>query len=119
MKFPCEIIVWKVLPAIRARLACELAKQGLPQKEIAQKLGITEAAVSQYINKKRASEFDFGKHFEKDFKEIARKLKQGEGVLTAMECSCTICKELRKQGLMCQVHKAGSELPSTCDICLK
>ena len=48
MKCPCEIIVWDVLPCIRAALAAELVEKGLSQNEISKMLGITQAAVSQY-----------------------------------------------------------------------
>ncbi|HUI40108.1 MAG TPA: helix-turn-helix domain-containing protein [Methanothrix sp.] len=49
MKFPCEIIVWDVLPSIRAAIAKELVKRGISQKEVSQMLGITPPAVSQYV----------------------------------------------------------------------
>ena len=93
MKFPCEIIVWKVLPAIRSQLAVELAKQGLPQREIAKKLDITEAAVSQYINKKRAQEFKIDEKLVKDFTEAAKKLSEDSTPQKMMEESCRLCKD--------------------------
>ncbi len=34
MKPPCEVIVWYVIPTIRAELAKELVKMGMSQKEI-------------------------------------------------------------------------------------
>ena len=45
MKSPCEIAVWFILPQIRAGLARELVRQGLSQKETAEKLKLTPAAV--------------------------------------------------------------------------
>jgi Predicted transcriptional regulator len=56
MKFPCELIVWDVLPSIRSELAKKLSKSGLSQKEVSERLEITQAAVSQYINKKEDME---------------------------------------------------------------
>ena len=53
MKPPCELIVWYVIPTIRAELAKELIKLGLSQKEVSERLGITQSAVSQYVKDKR------------------------------------------------------------------
>ncbi|MFQ5998558.1 MAG: transcriptional regulator [Candidatus Bathyarchaeia archaeon] len=49
MKPPCVVVVLKVLPAIRAMVSKELvSKYGLSVSEVAVKMGLTEAAVSQY-----------------------------------------------------------------------
>ena len=53
MKPPCELIVWYVLPTIRYELTKELLRLGLSQKEVSESLGITQAAVSQYVKEKR------------------------------------------------------------------
>ncbi len=66
MKFPCEIIVWAVLPSIRAAVAEELIKKGLSQNEISKTLGITQADVSQYTSKKRGSRLNFSAGCEKE-----------------------------------------------------
>jgi len=47
---PSEIVVEEVLPTIRAMLARELADEGLTQQAIADHLGVTQAAVSAYLN---------------------------------------------------------------------
>ena len=48
MKPSCEVVVKYVLPVFRAMVAKELiVKYKLSQNEVAQKLGITQAAVSQ------------------------------------------------------------------------
>ncbi len=43
-----EIVATDILPGIRALLAKELGKLGLNQQQAAAKLGVTQAAVSQY-----------------------------------------------------------------------
>ncbi len=51
----CETIGKYVLPVFRSLVAKELVNShGLTQVEAAQKLGTTQAAISQYINSKRA-----------------------------------------------------------------
>ncbi|MEM3391769.1 MAG: helix-turn-helix domain-containing protein [Archaeoglobaceae archaeon] len=42
-----------ILPAIRAMVAKELIERGYKIKEVAEMLGLTQAAVSQYLASKR------------------------------------------------------------------
>jgi predicted transcriptional regulator len=59
----CETIGKYVLPIFRSLVAKELVKTyDLTQQEAAKKLGTTQAAVSQYINSKRA--FKGAQHLE-------------------------------------------------------
>ena len=54
MKADCEKIIWHVLPAIRKEFSIHLMKNyGLNQKQVAELLGITPAAVCQYLSDKR------------------------------------------------------------------
>lgn len=54
MRIPCEIILWHILPAMRKEFAKGLMKNyGLNQKQVAELLGITPAAVCQYLSDKR------------------------------------------------------------------
>jgi len=61
---PSEIESFYLIPTIRKELTKHLKEQGLDQKEIAKKLHITEPAVSQYVNSKRASQIDFDNVFD-------------------------------------------------------
>ncbi len=50
MKFYCEIVVGEVLPALRALITNELIKNyDLTQQQVANKLGLTQPAISQYM----------------------------------------------------------------------
>jgi predicted transcriptional regulator len=51
----CEIIVQYVLPAIRAEMAVRMKDEGISQAQIARILGVTPAAVNQYIKSKRGT----------------------------------------------------------------
>ena len=54
-KLPCEKAIWDTLPIIRKEIACCMVHDfGLNQKEAAEILNITAAAVSQYKCNKRA-----------------------------------------------------------------
>jgi predicted transcriptional regulator len=50
----CDIMVRKYLPAMRAEMVLRLVRnEGISQSDAARKLGITRAAVSQYLSGKR------------------------------------------------------------------
>lgn len=48
MKFRAEIVVEEVLPTIRVLLARALGEEGLTQRAVAEKLGLSQSAVSKY-----------------------------------------------------------------------
>ncbi len=65
----CETVGKYVLPVFRSMVAKELiTTHNLTQIEVAQKLGTTQAAISQYINSKRAIKGI--KQFEQDLPRI-------------------------------------------------
>jgi hypothetical protein len=51
----CEIIVQYVLPVIRAEMAVRMQEEGISQAQIARILGVTPAAVNQYVKSKRGT----------------------------------------------------------------
>ena len=53
MRPQCELMIMDVLPAVRSILAERLKEKGFKQGEIAELLGITQPAVSQYLKKAR------------------------------------------------------------------
>lgn len=53
MRLFCETVVNEVLPAVRSILAQELAERGYSQTEIADMMGVTQPAVSQYLSSTR------------------------------------------------------------------
>jgi len=52
----CDTMVRNLLPPMRAEMVLRLVqKQGISQSDAAKRLGITRAAVSQYMNGKRGA----------------------------------------------------------------
>lgn len=50
----CDAMVRKLVPTARAEMVCRLVHhQGVPQTEVARRLGISRAAISQYVSHKR------------------------------------------------------------------
>ena len=117
---PCEIIVWKLLPVLRKELAKEMKQLGISQKEIAQRLGVTPAAVSQYIRAKRGKDLPLNDVFKAEIKASAKRLteKSDSGIL--IRELCTLCKNARPHGILCQLHKEDvTDLDAKCTACLE
>jgi len=97
MKFPCEEVANKILPAIRAEIAIKLATTyGLKQIEISKILGVTQGAVSHYLTAFRGKEREMlskNPEIGKKIDEIAAMLINGEFEESSV---CKICKEIRK-----------------------
>lgn len=52
----CDTMVRNLLPPMRAEMVSRLVqKQGLSQSDAAKRLGVTRAAVSQYMSRKRGA----------------------------------------------------------------
>lgn len=105
---PQEIEVWYIIPAIRRELAKSFIKTyKLKQNKVAELLGTTEAAVSQYVHRKRAKDLKFSKemreHVEKSAEIIINDNKKVIGEMMKLidfakkeGVSCDICKKYNK-----------------------
>jgi len=105
---PQEIEVWYIIPAIRKELAKILTKKyKLTLEETGEILGISKAAVSQYQNKKRASQIKFPKKIKKEIEKSASVLAKNKnlavkeiikilGLTKKFGCSCKLCKKYNK-----------------------
>jgi hypothetical protein len=88
--FPCEKAVWYHLPQIRADLAIELVKTGMTQSQAAKKLGVTPAAVSQYIHKKRGLQTPKSRVYRQEIKAVVKKIcaEASSDDLRLLVCNC-------------------------------
>ncbi len=119
LKFPCEIIGWYFLPAVRRELATYLVKErDLSRKETAKRLGLTEAAVCYYLKSKRGKKFKFDKKDLGKIGEIADEIagSRENTNLLFISKTCEICKDLRKNKGLCKLHRKTEKLVK-CNIC--
>lgn len=117
-KMPQEIMVWYILPAIRRELTKVLVKEhGFTQKKVAELLGVTEAAVSQYQKSKRAKDVTFDDNVMVHIRGAAEEIvKNPDSLVQEIQ---KICNHMDVKLKVCEVHKKYSEcLPENCDICL-
>jgi len=115
---PQEIEVWYLIPALRKELAkIFIKKYKLKQKKAAEILGITEAAVSQYLKDKRGTALKFSKIEKENIDKTAKKIiKNPENLVAELY---TLCGSFRGCKNLCDLHKKKDEsLPDQCQACL-
>lgn len=101
MEFPCEVVGRTFLPAFRSSLAKELVeKYGFSQVDVARRLGITQAAVSQYMHAKRAKRTlerrALMRVVEKMARSVAKQIWQNKiSSEDMMRVTCELCAEVR------------------------
>ncbi|MGP8322101.1 MAG: transcriptional regulator [Methanosarcinaceae archaeon] len=99
MKPPCEIMVQKILPAIRAELARVLmVEHNCTQQKVADILGLSRAAVSQYVSEKRGAEIGFSDETKEVIKNFAAELLGDLSTKEKVRGMCNACKFVRKSG---------------------
>lgn len=94
--FPCEKAVWYYLPQIRADLAIELVATGMTQSNAAKKLGVTPAAISQYIHKKRGMQANKTDEYLAHIREAVSLICQGTTSIELQRLVCNCCHLLQK-----------------------
>jgi len=112
---PQEITTWYLLPAIRKELAKSMMKNGMTQREAAKKLGVTDAAISQYISGKRACDVKLGIGVSSMVKSSAKKISEGSDAMGEINRICEYCMD---KLVICRLHKAHGA-PRKCDICFR
>ena len=122
MKTPCEMVVGRILPALRASVVKELSgRYHMKQSDIAKKLGITQASVSQYLSSSRAAGTKVTDSFPKIktyADEIAKRIARGEDKNEWYGLLCKACKDIQTDDEFCRMHKLAYNL-NDCDTCKK
>jgi len=91
----CEAMIWKGLPSIKKEITkCMINNFGLNQRETAMILGITPAAVCQYMSNKRGKFEITDKKILIEINITAEKIIQ-EGETVIIPEICRICKIIR------------------------
>ena len=99
MKTTCEIMVQKVLPAIRAEIArIIISEHGRTQQEAAETLDLSRAAVSQYLSEKRGADVDFSDETREEIRKFAAELLKGLSPRDQVRGMCGVCKYVQKSG---------------------
>jgi len=118
---PGEVVVAKLLPTIRARLAQELLRTyDMKQVEVAKVLGITQAAVSHYNTKSRGVDQDVLRRFpeiEEFVDDIAKRIHGGLARSDQISKIDQFCAKLTMTARFCDYHKKLGDLDPMCTAC--
>ena len=124
MKPFCEVIVAKILPAMRAIITKELMQTyKLNQTEVAKKLGITQPAISQYnreLRGYRVKLLQSNKKIMNEIKKLTDDIASGSTKSKKIpEKFCEICLKIRKEKIICQLHETNYPSIRPCSTCLR
>ena len=121
---PSEIVVERFLPTARALLARALDERGFTQQEVADRLGVTQAAVSQYVRGDVTVEDRFAE--DERMRATVRRIADGfaAGSMDGYEALAellALVETFEDRGPVCAVHEA--EMPVLdgmgCDLCVR
>ena len=99
---PQEIEVWYIIPAIRKELAsCLIRNYSITYEKVGEMMGITKAAVSQYLSNKRAAKIKLPENALKEVCKsceliVAKKKNTSQEILRVL-------KFIRDKNLPCEV----------------
>ena len=105
---PQEIEVWYIIPAIRKEFAKVLVKKyKLSYEKAGNLLGISKAAVSQYLSNKRANKIKLNENIKNEIAKSAKiiisspnltvtKIEEILRMMKEKKCSCNVCKKFNK-----------------------
>jgi len=124
LRLPSEIVVERFLPTARAMLATELHERGFTQSEVADRLGITQAAVSKYLR----GDVTVEDRFAEDERMVATVEAIAEGFADgsmdgyeALSELLDLVRAFEDRGPICAVHE--EEMPALdglgCDLCVR
>lgn len=116
MKQPQEIEVWYLIPSLRRKIArCMVKKHGLSQRKTAELLGITESAVSQYVNEKRAKDSALSCGIAKAIESSSKRMinRQSNFIIETQK----LLRIAQKDGTLCSIHKKYDCVPEKCNYC--
>ena len=115
--YPQEIIVWHVLPAVKARMARKLKDEGISQGKIANMLLLTESTVSQYLSGKRAHSFKIPADVEPLIDVVLETIKEENNPEVMIFGVSQVCNEIVQKGHICETCKGLSKRDDDCRAC--
>lgn len=122
MLLPSEVEAKTIIPALRSLIAKKLVNTyHLPQQKVADLLGITQAAVSNYIREVRGVSTSLmgSEEVQKLVDEIVKAILQGVDQVTLMKKFNDAVATIKAKRLMCGLHqKLEPDLDvERCNIC--
>jgi len=122
MLLPSEIEAKYTIPALRAFIAKRLISEyGFTQEQVAKAMGLTQAAVSNYIRGVRGIKMELEKNavIEQHIKEIVEMIVENSGDMKILKKINETLLDLRKKRILCEIHRIVEPRIniSDCEIC--
>ena len=115
MDTPQEVEVWLILPALRKQFVISLKKIGIKQKNIAAMMGLTTAAISQYLSGKRGRDVFFSAKVVEEVEASCKRISCGKSEFRTELQRCL--KIIKKSRFICSVCNKSIPVPNDCKIC--
>ncbi len=121
MRPPCETMVFKLLPALRALISSHLIEDyGYTQEQVAQVLGVTQASISRGLSQLDRFEAYYTPSIRQSAKNFAKQLSKGPmGLEEGIAALCTFCSSQKIGGTLCQLHREENPGLQECMVCAK
>ena len=118
---PQELVVARLLPTIRARLARELLHTyKMKQVDVARSMGITQAAVSHYNTQSRGVDQEM-LHLFPEIKpfvhELSEQIAHGMTLSDQIASVNEFCSGLMLTARFCEYHKSMGDIDPHCTAC--
>ena len=118
MKMPCEVVIWYVLPSIRRELTHAMVKEcKMSQAMVARRLGLTEAAISQYMKQKRGTLAIKDKKLKEEIRKSARLLCKDPSPERLNSEICRICDLVKKSSHWTEIYSEKEGKDIECKVC--
>ncbi len=105
MRPPCELVQREYLQLVRQELAKRLRGHGLSQMQIADKLGVTQAAVSKYLAQEQTTTTPLISEVAHVVENMADAILSGASDAALIGILCRTCMLLRMGGQICTMHR--------------
>jgi len=118
---PQELVVARLLPTIRARLARELLHTyKMKQVDVARSMGITQAAVSHYNTQSRGVDQEMLRLFPEIkpyVRELSEQIAHGMTLSHQIASVNEFCSGLMLTARFCEYHKSMGDIDPHCTAC--
>ncbi len=123
VKQPVELISERILPTLRGLVVRRLLRDhGMKQTDVAEAMGLTQAAVSHYKNATRGRDPEvlerlpeLRDHAEVLADQVAGGASQPEQVAYISE----VCRQIQSSDGFCHFHLETSRYEGTCNVCFE
>jgi predicted transcriptional regulator len=119
MELQQEVEAFYIIPAVRRELARQLVALGLTQRDVAKRLGVTDAAISQYLSNKRGSPIDYGQTVAHAIAQAAARIKNSTSDAIIRKEIDALCILLKRERVICDIHRKNSSVKDGCESCFE